>query len=220
MIELKQVSRKYTLGGETIHALHNVNLSIKKGEFVALMGPSGSGKSTFLNLIGGLDHPDKGSVTVNEVDLKKLRDKKRAAYRNKTVGFIFQSFNLQHIYTALENVMLPLYFSRKRVRKRKEKAENMLKTVGLTKRMKNKPSQLSGGEQQRVAIARALINEPEILLADEPTGNLDTKNGKAIMQLLKDLNKKQELTIVMVTHDPEMAKYADRTVKLKDGKVT
>ena len=189
MIEFKNVSRKYTLGGETIHALDNVSLNIKEGEFVAIMGPSGSGKSTFLNLIGGLDRPDKGDVFVEEQDLNKLRDKKLANYRNKVVGFVFQSFNLQSIYTAQENVMLPLYFWKKKNGVRKDMASNVLKLVGLEKRMKNKPSQLSGGEQQRVAVARALVNDPDILLADEPTGNLDSKNGKLIMQLSKNLNK-------------------------------
>lgn len=219
MIEFKNVSRKYTLGGETIHALNNVSLNIAEGSFVAIMGPSGSGKSTFLNMIGGLDKPDKGSIFVNKTDLNKLRDKKLAAYRNQVVGFVFQNFNLQSIYTALENVMLPLYFSKKNHKNKKEHAATALKIVGLEKRVKNKPGQLSGGEQQRVAIARALVGEPQILLTDEPTGNLDSKNGKIIMELLKDLNKQKNITIIMVTHDMEMAKYADRVIKLKDGKI-
>ncbi len=233
MIQFKGVSRQYKLGDETIHALNNVSLKIEEGAFVAIMGPSGSGKSTFLNLIGGLDTPDKGEVIVKKVNVNKLRDKKKAAYRNKAIGFIFQSFNLQSRYTAIENVMLPLYFAKKSYRHlpkefsvKKEKlakktsAEEALKLVGLENKLKHKPSQLSGGEQQRVAIARALINNPSILLADEPTGNLDTKNGKIIMQLLKKLNKEKNITVIMVTHDPEMAKAADYTIKIKDGKTT
>lgn len=219
MIEFQRVSRQYKLGNELIRALDDVSLQIEEGSFVAIMGPSGSGKSTFLNLIGGLDRPDKGSVAVNGVELAKLSDKKLAAYRNKTIGFIFQNFNLQPIYSAIENVMLPLYFGKLSSRERKSKSQDVLKLVGLGNRMKNRPNQLSGGEQQRVAIARALINEPAILLADEPTGNLDSKNGQAVMALLKALNKEKKITIVMVTHDEEMAKYADEILRIRDGKV-
>lgn len=219
MIEFNNVSRQYKLGNETIKALDEVSLRIEDGAFVVIMGPSGSGKSTFLNLIGGLDRPNKGSVAVNGVDLHKLSDKKLAAYRNKTIGFVFQSFNLQLIYTALENVMLPLYFSKSNSREKKERSQKVLKLVGLDGKMKNKPNQLSGGEQQRVAIARALVNEPSILLADEPTGNLDSKNGKIIIQLLKELNKSGNITVVIVTHDEEIAKSADYILKIRDGKV-
>lgn len=219
MIEFNSVSRQYKLGNENIKALDEVSLRIEDGAFVAIMGPSGSGKSTFLNLIGGLDCPNKGSVMVNGVDLHKLSDKKLAVYRNKTIGFVFQSFNLQSIYTALENVMLPLYFSKSNNRERKERSQKVLKLVGLDGKMKNRPNQLSGGEQQRVAIARALVNEPSILLADEPTGNLDSKNGKIIVQLLKELNKSGNITVVMVTHDEEIAKSADYVLKIRDGKM-
>jgi len=219
MIEFSNVSRQYKLGNETIKALDEVSLHIEDGAFVAIMGPSGSGKSTFLNLIGGLDRPNKGSVTVGGVDLHKLSDKKLAAYRNKTIGFVFQSFNLQSIYTALENVMLPLYFSKISNKERKERSQKVLKLVGLEGKTKNRPNQLSGGEQQRVAIARALVNQPSILLADEPTGNLDSKNGKIIVQLLKELNKSGNITVVMVTHDEEIAKSADYVLKIRDGKV-
>lgn len=219
MIEFNKVSRQYKLGNETIRALDEVSLQIEDGAFVAIMGPSGSGKSTLLNLIGGLDRPDKGAVLVSSVDISKLSDKKLAAYRNKTVGFIFQSFNLQSIYSALENVMLPLYFAKSSGHERKEQSKRMLKLVGLEGKSKHKPNQLSGGEQQRVAIARALVNEPSILLADEPTGNLDSKNGKIIVQLLKELNKSAKITVVMVTHDEDMAKQADYVLKIKDGKV-
>lgn len=219
MIEFNNVSRQYKLGNEIIKALDEVSLRIEDGAFVAVMGPSGSGKSTLLNLIGGLDRPNKGSVAVNGVDLHKLSDKKLAAYRNKTIGFVFQSFNLQPIYTALENVMLPLYFVKSNSQDKKQRSQKVLKLVGLEGKIKNNPNQLSGGEQQRVAIARALVNEPSILLADEPTGNLDSKNGKIIMQLIKELNKSGNITVVMVTHDEEMAKNADYILKIKDGKV-
>lgn len=220
MIEFQKVDRHYKLGGETIRALDNVSLKIKKGDFASIMGPSGSGKSTFLNLVGGLDRPNKGIVLVDGVNLQKLSDKKLAKYRNKTVGFVFQNFNLQPIYSALENVMLPLYFARLKGKEKKKRAEAALKSVGLEKRMKNRPSQLSGGEQQRVAIARALVNEPTILLADEPTGNLDSKIGKGIMDLLQKLNKEKKITVVMVTHDPEMAKFSDYSIRIKDGETT
>lgn len=219
MIEFNNVSRQYKLGNETIKALDEVSLRIEDGAFVAVMGPSGSGKSTLLNLIGGLDRPNKGSVAVNGVDLHKLSDKKLAAYRNKTIGFVFQSFNLQPIYTALENVMLPLYFAKSNNQDKKQRSQKVLKLVGLEGKIKNNPNQLSGGEQQRVAIARALVNEPSILLADEPTGNLDSKNGKIIMQLIKELNKSGNITVVIVTHDEEMARNADYILKIRDGKV-
>lgn len=219
MIEFNNVSRQYKLGNETVRALDEVSFQIEAGVFVAVMGPSGSGKSSLLNLIGGLDRPDRGAVFISGVDIGKLSDKKLAAYRNKTVGFVFQSFNLQPIYSALENVMLPLYFTKLTSRERKERSKKVLKLVGLDGKMNNKPSQLSGGEQQRVAIARALVNEPSILLADEPTGNLDSKNGKMIVQMLKELNKEANITIVMVTHDEEMAKSADYILKIRDGKV-
>ena len=220
MIEFQKVDRHYKLGGQAIRALDNVSLKIDEGDFASIMGPSGSGKSTFLNLIGGLDRPNKGIVLVDGVDLNKLSDKKLAKYRNKTVGFVFQSFNLQPIYSALENVMLPLYFAKLKGKEKKKRAAAALKSVGLEKRMENRPSQLSGGEQQRVAIARALVTEPKILLADEPTGNVDSKIGKGIMGLLQKLNKEKKITIVMVTHDAEMAKYSDYSIKIKDGKIT
>lgn len=219
MIEFKNVSRTYVLGGETIRALDRLTTMIQDGEFVAIMGPSGSGKSTLLNLIGGLDRPDSGNIFVDGVEVTKLRDRKLSAYRNKTVGFVFQSFNLQPLYSALENVALPMYFARVRDREKRTRAETALRMVELLDRKNHRPHQLSGGQQQRVAIARALVNEPKILLADEPTGNLDSKNGKAIMQLLKHLNAHSKLTIVMVTHDAEMARFADRVIHLKDGRL-
>ncbi|MFH1598526.1 MAG: ABC transporter ATP-binding protein [Patescibacteria group bacterium] len=219
MIELKNTSRRYEVGGDPINALFHVDLKIQDGEFVAIMGPSGSGKTTFLNLIGGLDSPDSGTVLIDNEDLGRLKDKVLSKYRNQKIGFVFQSFNLQPFYTAVENVMLPLYFAGVGDKEKKKRAAEALKVVGLGNRLKHRPNQLSAGQRQRVSIARALINNPKIILADEPTGNLDTKTGKEIMALLQDLNKKQKVTIVMVTHDPEMAKYAERIIKMHDGRI-
>jgi len=219
MIELKKASRIYTLGGETIKALDNVDLSINRGEFLSIMGPSGSGKSTFLNLIGGLDKPDSGQVIVNGVDITTLKDKKLSQFRNKQIGFVFQAFHLQPMYTALENIMLPLEFAKVKPKERVKRAMAILKMVGLEKRAKHKPSELSAGQRQRVSIARALINEPNILLADEPTGNLDSKNGTMIIELLKNIIKQREITIVMVTHDPVMAKMSDKIINIHDGRI-
>lgn len=219
MIELNNVSRVYTLGGETIKALDKIDLSIKEGEFIAIMGPSGSGKSTFLNLIGGLDYPDSGQITVDNKDLSKMKDKELSRFRNQEIGFIFQAFHLQPLLTAVENVSMPLKFGRVKLKERRKRAQEILKMMGLEKRMKHKPSELSAGQRQRVSIARAMVTNPKILLADEPTGNLDSKNGKVIIELLKDLVNKKRLTVVMVTHDPEMAKLADRVINIHDGKI-
>ncbi|MFH0952506.1 MAG: ABC transporter ATP-binding protein [Patescibacteria group bacterium] len=219
MIELKNTLRHYKMGGELIKALDGVNLTVKEGEFVAIMGPSGAGKTTFLNLIGGLDKPSRGQVLVDNEDIAKEKDKKLSKYRNKKIGFVFQSFNLQPFLTAAENVMLPLYFAKVSGGERKKKAAELLKTVGLSERAKHRPAELSAGQRQRVALARALINDPEIILADEPTGNLDSKTGREIMTLLRQLNKQRNVTVVMVTHDPEMARYASRIIRIKDGKV-
>lgn len=219
MIELKGVSRTYTLGGETIHALDGVSLRIRDGEFVAIMGPSGSGKTTFLNLIAGLDKPDAGSIAVNEHVLAKMRQRELARFRNKEIGFVFQSFHLQPFLNAEENVALPLYFSRVHGKERHSRARRALKTVGLENRMGHRPSELSAGQRQRVSIARALVNEPKVILADEPTGNLDSKNGKTLMELVRNLVKMQGVTVVMVTHDAEMAKFADRIITIRDGRI-
>ncbi|WP_147565926.1 ABC transporter ATP-binding protein [Clostridium tyrobutyricum] len=218
MIEVKGVSKIYTMGKEQVTALDNVNLTIKDGEFVAIVGPSGSGKSTLMHLVGGLDTPTSGSIVVNGKDISKLKDKDMSKYRNQTIGFVFQSFNLENTQTALENVMMPLIFAGTGNRERKLKANRALEMVGLHDKIKHKPNEMSGGQRQRVSIARALVNEPSIIFADEPTGNLDSKNGELIMNLLSDLNEKG-YTIIMVTHNMEEAKKARRMIKIRDGKV-
>lgn len=218
MIEVKGVSKIYTMGKEQVTALDNVNLTIKDGEFVAIVGPSGSGKSTLMHLVGGLDTPTSGSIVVNGKDISKLKDKDMSKYRNQTIGFVFQSFNLENTQTALENVTMPLIFAGTGNRERKLKANRALEIVGLQDKIKHKPNEMSGGQRQRVSIARALVNEPSIIFADEPTGNLDSKNGELIMNLLSDLNEKG-YTIIMVTHNMEEAKKAKRMIKIRDGQV-
>ncbi|KKP69259.1 ABC transporter ATP-binding protein [candidate division CPR3 bacterium GWF2_35_18] len=217
MIKLENVFKTYTLGKNTINAIDNLSMEIKKGEFVAIVGPSGSGKSTLLHLIGGLDHPSKGNVSLLNITLAKLKDSKLAEYRNKHIGFVFQNFNLQPILTAAENVALPLVFANFGSKTRKQKALQALKKVGLDDRADHKPAELSGGESQRVAIARALVNDPQILIADEPTGNLDSKTGDKIMNLFKKLNREQNITVIIVTHNMEDAAFADRQIKMRDG---
>ena len=219
MIELKLATKTYTLGGEAIHALDHVSLKIDKGEFVAIVGPSGSGKSTLANVIGGLDQPDSGEVLIDEQSLATASDSELSAYRNKKVGFIFQSFNLQPTYTARENVEVPLMFAGLAGGKRRERAEACWKLVGLADRMNHKPGELSGGQRQRVCIARALANEPEIIIADEPTGNLDSSKSAEIIGLMKSLNKEAGLTLVVITHDPTVAKQAGRVISIQDGKL-
>ncbi len=208
------------MGEETINALAGINLEISQGEFVSIVGPSGSGKSTLLHIIGGLDSPTKGSIIVDGQDLSKASDSELSSYRNKKVGFVFQTFNLQPTYTALENVALPLVFAKVPLGKRNQIAREALDTVGLGDRVRHKPSELSGGERQRVGIARALVNNPRILLADEPTGNLDSKARERIMELLTRLNKERGLTLVLVTHDLESARNANRMLQMHDGKLT
>ncbi len=219
IIQLKSVSRTYVMGKETIPALDDVSLDIKDGEFLAIMGPSGSGKSTFANVIGGLDKPTSGDVLVDGECINKLNDKHISNYRNKKVGFVFQSFCLLPTYTAIENVMIPLILTGERSSIRKQKAYECLKEVGLENRADHKPYQLSGGERQRVSIARALINQPQIIIADEPTGNLDTKKSEEIVSLLKELNRKKKITVIVITHDPSVARQADRTLHMRDGKI-
>ncbi|MBU0707339.1 ABC transporter ATP-binding protein [Patescibacteria group bacterium] len=219
MIELKNVTRRYLLGGEYIYALREVSFKVQDGEFLAIMGPSGSGKTTFLNIIGGLDQGISGEVLIDNELVAKLKDNQLSKYRNQKIGFIFQSFNLQPIYTALENVMMPLYFAKVSDKEKNRRSAAALKLVGLGNRLKHKPNQLSAGQRQRVSIARALVNNPSVLLADEPTGNLDSKTGGEIMTFLKKLNKEKQVTIVMVTHDEEMARYADRILKIHDGRI-
>ena len=220
MIELRDVWRLYHMGEETINALAGVTLEISPGEFVSIVGPSGSGKSTLLHIIGGLDSPTKGNIIVDGQDLSQASDSELSSYRNKKVGFVFQTFNLQPTYTALENVALPLVFARVPLGKRNQIAREALDTVGLGDRVRHKPSELSGGERQRVGVARALVNNPKILLADEPTGNLDSKARERIMELLTRLNKERGLTLVLVTHDLESARNANRMFQMHDGKLT
>jgi putative ABC transport system ATP-binding protein len=216
MIELKNAGKTYHQGAREVHALRGVSLSIKKGEFLAIMGPSGSGKSTLLNLIGGLDQPTGGEIFIDGRPLHGISDDELTLIRRRKVGFIFQFFNLLPILTAVENVSLPLLLEGTSFAEIKPKAEKLLGQVGLGARTEHRPEQLSGGEMQRVAIARALITDPAVLLADEPTGNLDSHTSEEIFLLLKALNEKGQ-TIVMVTHDPKAAAYGNRIITLKDG---
>ncbi len=219
VVRANDVCRSYQVGDMMVPVLKNVNLLVKKGEFVAIMGPSGSGKSTLMNLIGCLDRPTCGSVILMGKDVSTISDDELARLRGLEIGFVFQSFNLVPRLTALENVELPTYAnSRPGVDNRKH-AKELLELVGLEDRMNYRPTELSGGQSQRVAVARSLINDPSLILADEPTGNLDSKTGKEIMDLFTELNKKGR-TVIMITHDPNLAKiYADRVINLKDGSV-
>lgn len=219
MIKINNVFKLYQMGREKVAALNGVNAAIGKGEFVAIVGPSGSGKSTLMHLIGGLDRPTQGQIIVDSEDISRLKDADMARYRNKKIGFVFQSFNLEPSYTALENVMMPLMFSGVPEKKRRELAEQALALVGLDKRGRHKPTELSGGERQRVSLARAIVNNPGILLADEPTGNLDSKTGREIMTLLRSFAKDKGYTVVMVTHNPDDAKAADRAIRIRDGMI-
>lgn len=218
MISVKNLKKTYLLGGEEVHALDDVSLDIKPHEFVAVIGQSGSGKSTFMNMLGCLDRPDSGEITLDGTDILKCREKELSVIRNQKIGFIFQQFHLLPKLTALENVELPLIYQGMPTKKRREKAKKALKEVGLEKRIDHKPNQLSGGQQQRVAIARALVGEPSLILADEPTGNLDSRSGKDIMSLLHNLHEEGN-TIVLITHDNSVAMEADRQVQIKDGKI-
>lgn len=219
VLEARDVKKEYKLGQHLVNALAGVNFIVEEGEFVAIMGPSGSGKSTLLHLLGGLDSPTDGNITLAGQSLAKLSDRKATLVRRHNVGFVFQFFNLLPTLTAEENVLLPVIIDGKNPRKFKERLSNILDLVGLLDRRKHKPDQLSGGEQQRVAIARALITEPAILLADEPTGNLDTKTGTAIMELLRRSCNQLNQTVIVVTHDPKAAAYANRIIFLRDGDI-
>jgi putative ABC transport system ATP-binding protein len=220
VVELQEIAKTYKSGSNSIYALKGVNLSIKKGDFLTIMGASGSGKSTLLNLIGCLDTPTKGVIKVNDVDISKLDDEKLTAIRRSSIGFIFQQFNLIPTLTVLENIELPMVFNRISETARRKRALSLLEQVSLDlKYATHRPYELSGGQQQRVAIARALANSPSLLLADEPTGNLDTKTGREIMELLCFLNL-NGTTMVVVTHDPKLMDYSNRNIKLVDGEIS
>lgn len=218
MIRLEGISKEYFMGDVEIKALNTIDLEIKRGEFLSIMGPSGSGKSTLLNVLGVLDQPTAGAYYLEDVDITRFRDKELAQIRNRHFGFIFQSYNLFPELSALENVTVPLMYAGKPRGERQKRAEELLDHVGMGHRLKHLPTQLSGGEQQRVAIARALANNPTLILADEPTGNLATDQGAEIMGLLQELNG-QGTTIVIVTHDPSISTYGKRLVKLRDGNI-
>ncbi|RXA17060.1 ABC transporter ATP-binding protein [Methanosarcina sp. MSH10X1] len=216
IVEVSNVRKTYILGSMEIPVLSDVNLKIEQGEFLAIMGPSGSGKSTLVNLIGCLDRPTQGQVLVRGKDLNRMSDQELAHLRGLEIGFIFQTFNLVPRLTALENILLPTFANSRTNIDPKRRAKELLKIMGLHDRMHHKPGELSGGQSQRVSIARALINDPAILLADEPTGNLDSRTGAEILRIFMDLNTEGR-TVVIVTHDPEIAKYADRVILVKDG---
>ncbi|MFC3196785.1 ABC transporter ATP-binding protein [Parapedobacter deserti] len=216
LIQITDIGRKYVIGSETIHALKSVTLTINKGEFVALMGPSGSGKSTLMNILGCLDTPTRGEYILNGINVSDMTDDELAEVRNKEIGFVFQTFNLLPRSTSLDNVALPLVYAGYSKSKRDEMAQRALESVGLGNRVDHKPNELSGGQRQRVAVARALINNPSIILADEPTGNLDTKTSVEIMELLEEIHSRGN-TIILVTHEEDIAQHAHRIVRMRDG---
>ena len=218
VIRLNNVWKIYQMGEVQVEALKGLSFEVGLGEFVAVSGPSGSGKSTAMNMIGALDYPTKGQVYLDNKDITKLSESQLATIRGRKIGFVFQQFNLLANLSAMENVALPMMFQGIPISKRRERAKMLLETVGLGERLTHKPAELSGGQQQRVAIARALANDPEVILADEPTGNIDSQTGKEIIKLLRDLHNKGK-TIVMITHDQDLAKIADRIEHLKDGQI-
>lgn len=216
-IQIKNVKKYYKIGSNIIKALDGIDLTIDKGEFIALLGTSGSGKSTLLNILAGLERPSFGDVLYKNISLNSLSEEDITRFRNLNIGFVFQSYNLMPYLTAIENVALPLIFKGEGKKEREEKAYQILKDMGLSKRVYNKPNELSGGQQQRVSIARAFVGNPNIIFADEPTGNLDTKTSFEIMELIKSIVRKNNQTLIMVTHDEEMTEFADRTLFMRDG---
>jgi putative ABC transport system ATP-binding protein len=219
LIQVQDLVKVYSLGEVEVHALRGISLSIERGEFVAIMGASGSGKSTFMNILGFLDQPTSGKYLLEGIHGENLSRDKLAEIRNRKIGFVFQGFNLLSRTSAVENVELPLIYAGTQTSKRKEMAQEALSEVGLEGREHHHPSQLSGGEQQRVAIARALVNQPSILLADEPTGNLDSKTSEEIMSIFQRLNRELGITIIMITHEPDIARFAKRNILFRDGKI-
>jgi putative ABC transport system ATP-binding protein len=219
VIWISDLHKIYRLGTNEVHALRGVNLGIRQGNIVAIMGPSGSGKSTLMNIIGCLDQPTYGSYFLAGRDVGKMNDDELAAIRNRRVGFVFQSFNLLARTSALDNVILPLVYAGVGQRERRNRAKEVLNAVGLSDRMDHTPNELSGGQQQRVAIARALVNQPDIILADEPTGNLDSRSGEEIMAILQKLNQETGITVIIVTHDTRISYYTQRVIHLFDGKI-
>lgn len=216
VIEIRDIIRDFPLGNETVHVLKGIDLDIERGEYVAIMGPSGSGKSTLMNILGCLDTPTGGTYILNGQDVSKMTDDELAEIRNKEIGFVFQTFNLLPRTTALDNVALPMIYSGKSKADRVKRATKVLHDVGLADRMDHKPNQLSGGQRQRVAVGRALVNEPSIILADEPTGNLDSKTSLEIMQLFDDIHSEGN-TVILVTHEEDVASHAHRIIRLRDG---
>jgi putative ABC transport system ATP-binding protein len=219
LISVRDLDKVYALGDVEVHALRGVSLDIAKGEFVAIMGASGSGKSTFMNVLGCLDRPTRGSYFLAGVDVAELDSDQRAEIRNRELGFVFQNFNLIPRTSALENVELPLFYSEVPLGEQRQRARQALASVGLSSREHHLPSQLSGGQQQRVAIARALVNQPALLLADEPTGNLDSQTSDEILEIFQRLNRERAITVVLVTHEPDIATYAQRVITFRDGRV-
>jgi len=219
LLRTENLVKDYLVGGQVVHALNGVSVEVERGEFLAVMGPSGSGKSTFMNLLGCLDKPSSGRYILDGREVSSLGPRELARVRNRKIGFVFQNFNLLRRTTALENVALPLMYARTHRRARREKAEQVLSAVGLSERFHHHPAQLSGGQQQRVAIARALVNDPDLILADEPTGALDTQTGLELMRLFQDLNTRG-MTIVLVTHENEIAGFARRILRFRDGRMT
>ena len=216
LLSIKEIKRDFKLGNEVLHVLKGINLTIEKGEYVALMGPSGSGKSTLMNILGCLDTPTSGQYILNSKDVSKMTDGELADIRNKEIGFVFQTFNLMPRTTALDNVALPMVYAGIGKEKRHERAKEVLELVGLSDRMTHKPNELSGGQRQRVAVARALVNSPSIILADEPTGNLDSKTSHEIMKLFNEIHQKGN-TVILVTHEEDIAQHAHRIIRLRDG---
>ncbi len=217
MIEMKNITKMYEMGTQVVHALRGVDLNIAEGEFVAIMGPSGSGKSTLMNVLGCLDSPSGGVYRLDGIDVSDMSSDERSRVRNRRIGFVFQQFNLLPRTTAVKQVALPLMYSGVPRSERLDKAREALRLVGLAERMDHRPDELSGGQQQRVAIARALANDPAIILADEPTGALDTQTGEEILGIFEHLNKDKGITVIMITHDPEIAAHARRTIWIRDG---